>query len=241
MLIFFPSYSQMDKTYDLWEKEGIINKMERIKAVYKEPKSSSKFKTVRRNFEDDAVRRGAILIGVCRGKISEGLDFSDRAARWVIVIGMPYAQWKDPRIQLKMEYLDTKSKRGAIPFTGRDWYNQEASRAVNQAIGRVIRHRYDYGLILLIDERYAYKSAKLERSKWIRDRQTNYDNFDTLISDVENFFNDMKSRNFPTKKEFQIKDIDSYNDSYEDNSRRNSFDSNMSIKNSTNFRCIIKK
>jgi glycerate kinase len=33
---------------------------------------------------------GAILMGVCRGRISEGLDFSDNAARCVIVIGVPY-------------------------------------------------------------------------------------------------------------------------------------------------------
>lgn len=33
---------------------------------------------------------GAILMGVCRGRISEGLDFSDNAARCVIVIGIPY-------------------------------------------------------------------------------------------------------------------------------------------------------
>ena len=169
MLIFFPSYIQMDKTYDLWEENGIINKIEKHKSVYKEPKSSSRFKQVRKGFEKDAVSRGAVLIGVCKGKVSEGLDFSDRAARWVIVIGMPYAQWKDPKVQLKMSYLDTKNKQGILPFNGRDWYNQEASRAINQAIGRVIRHRYDYGLILLIDERYTNKFARNERSKWIRD------------------------------------------------------------------------
>jgi Rad3-related DNA helicase len=33
---------------------------------------------------------GAILMGVCRGRISEGLDFSDNAARCVIIVGIPY-------------------------------------------------------------------------------------------------------------------------------------------------------
>jgi Rad3-related DNA helicase len=33
---------------------------------------------------------GAVLMGVCRGKISEGMDFSDKAARCVIMIGIPY-------------------------------------------------------------------------------------------------------------------------------------------------------
>jgi Fanconi anemia group J protein len=39
-------------------------------------------------YEDD--QRGAVLMGVCRGRISEGLDFSDNAARMVIVIGIPF-------------------------------------------------------------------------------------------------------------------------------------------------------
>ena len=36
---------------------------------------------------------------------------------------------------------------------GEEWYKQQASRAVNQAVGRVIRHLRDYGAILLCDER----------------------------------------------------------------------------------------
>lgn len=39
-------------------------------------------------------------------------------------------------------------------LTGEEWYVQQASRAVNQAIGRVIRHRHDYGAIILCDERF---------------------------------------------------------------------------------------
>jgi regulator of telomere elongation helicase 1 len=38
-------------------------------------------------------------------------------------------------------------------LTGEEWYNQQASRAVNQAVGRVIRHRHDYGAIIFCDER----------------------------------------------------------------------------------------
>lgn len=39
-------------------------------------------------------------------------------------------------------------------LTGEEWYVQQASRAVNQAVGRVIRHRNDYGAIILCDERF---------------------------------------------------------------------------------------
>ena len=39
-------------------------------------------------------------------------------------------------------------------LSGSQWYSQQAMRAVNQAMGRVIRHRRDYGAIILCDERF---------------------------------------------------------------------------------------
>jgi len=45
-------------------------------------------------------------MGVCRGRISEGLDFRDNAARCVIVVGIPYAKLTEPKVVLKKDYLD---------------------------------------------------------------------------------------------------------------------------------------
>lgn len=38
-------------------------------------------------------------------------------------------------------------------LSGQEWYRQQAFRAVNQAIGRVIRHKEDFGAIFLCDQR----------------------------------------------------------------------------------------
>lgn len=201
--------------------------------MYLEPKKSSRFKSVRKNFEADVnSNRGAILMGVCRGKISEGLDFSDRAARCVIIIGMPFAQWNDPKVQLKMEYLNRKCKQGESTVTGRDWYNQEASRAVNQAIGRVIRHIHDYGLILLFDKRYAETRVKNERSKWLRETQTNFGTFEDAYKVIKTFFEDMQKLDLKPKKVKEHRVFDSSDDDEVDTgfrARKGSTESNLSL------------
>ena len=48
--------------------------------------------------EEDGKVGGAILMGVCRGRISEGLDFSDNAARCVLIVGIPYPMMTDARV-----------------------------------------------------------------------------------------------------------------------------------------------
>ena len=48
---------------------------------------------------------GAVFFAVCRGKASEGLDFSDAAGRAVVVTGIPFAMIKDPKVRIKMEML----------------------------------------------------------------------------------------------------------------------------------------
>lgn len=96
-----------------------------------------------------------MLMCVCRGKLSEGIDFIDDAARAIFVVGIPYPCVNDPRVVQKQEYLDLKHKEEPnFEIDGAKWYKLQASRTVNQAIGRVIRHIRDYGAVFLCDERY---------------------------------------------------------------------------------------
>ena len=107
ILLFFPSYQMLLKYYDAWDHCGLLKRFERLKGIYQEPRDSSHYKFVISAFYKDVYRRGAIMFAVCRGKISEGLDFSDDAARCVILIGVPYPMVMDPKTVLKRHYLDT--------------------------------------------------------------------------------------------------------------------------------------
>lgn len=67
----------------------------------------------------------------------------------------------DQNLRKAREAIARRPAKGAPPsqgtplgISGEAWYMQQAARSVNQAVGRVIRHRYDYGAILLCDERF---------------------------------------------------------------------------------------
>lgn len=130
-------------------------------------------------------------MAVCRGKVSEGLDFADKNGRAVIITGLPFPPFKDPKVVLKKKYLSDNRTRENEMLSGDEWYFLEASRAVNQAIGRVIRHRHDYGAILLCDCRFNNPRQKNQLSAWIQGHLKNVvpnQSFGSIIGDVARFF-----------------------------------------------------
>ncbi|CAM9821183.1 unnamed protein product, partial [Ectocarpus sp. 8 AP-2014] len=79
---------------------------------------------------------------------------------------------------------------GKALLSGSNWYAQEAYRAQNQALGRCIRHVYDYGVICLIDERIRageWKHVKF-LAKWMRDLRGDYPSFEHVVGTMDQFF-----------------------------------------------------
>lgn len=157
----------------------------------------------------------AAMIAVCRGKVSEGINFSDHYARAVIIIGIPYPSVADKKVDLKKKYQDrkamSKSNHALFPeetgannnaaateqlrhSDGATWYKQQAFRAINQAIGRCIRHKSDYGAILLVDPRYCQgfhnpqTSIISQLSKWLRNEAKVYERLEDLLIPLKSFF-----------------------------------------------------
>ncbi|CAG5110480.1 Oidioi.mRNA.OKI2018_I69.chr2.g4879.t1.cds [Oikopleura dioica] len=131
-LIFHPTYKLMRKSLNIW---GINDYSATFKNMFKVPvfvEPENKEETIRvienyeRELEHDE-KQGAILNGVCRGKLSEGIDFKDSRARVVIVTGIPYPPVEEPRIKEKMDYLDKRIKTKSGELSGREWYKQGKS------------------------------------------------------------------------------------------------------------------
>lgn len=121
-------------------------------------------------FNKTCLEGKAILFAVCRGKISEGIDFADDAARIVITIGIPYPAAMDPVTKAKREYNDRVCRLDEKAISGSRWYEVQAFRAINQALGRCLRHSEDWGAIILVDARWSeHKGSYLNNvSKWLR-------------------------------------------------------------------------
>ncbi|KAL3265782.1 hypothetical protein HHI36_009980 [Cryptolaemus montrouzieri] len=213
LLIFFPSYPILNSCMNYWQKQGIWSNICQFKPIYTEPRDKVSFSNAMVEYYEKIKHpdlKGAIFMGVCRGKISEGLDFADNNGRAVLIVGLPYPPLKDPRVVLKKKYLDHCKFTNAEYIAGDKWYTLEACRAVNQAIGRVIRHKNDYGAILLLDERFNNYNIKSQLSGWLRNRIKPVQNFGELTRDLRLFFKNASEQlplsNNSQKKNYVIQD-----------------------------------
>jgi regulator of telomere elongation helicase 1 len=148
----------------------------------------AELKGIVEQFYDAVDNKGkCLLLAVCRGKVSEGIDFRDKRGRVVIITGLPYSPFKDPRVKLKKKHLDERKVAKSGTLSGEEWYLQSAVRAVNQAIGRVIRHSKDYGAIFLLDSRFQTSKVIGELSGWVRAGLKRTDQFGTAIASFREF------------------------------------------------------
>uniref|UniRef100_A0A8W7P0B9 Regulator of telomere elongation helicase 1 homolog n=1 Tax=Anopheles coluzzii TaxID=1518534 RepID=A0A8W7P0B9_ANOCL len=205
LLIFFPSYPLLNKCSEEWQASGIWGQISRLKQIFVEPRGKDQFTTTMAEYYAqvrDPASRGAIFMAVCRGKVSEGLDFADANGRAVMITGLPFPPMMDARVVLKKQYLDTNRTRENELITGNDWYSLEASRAVNQAIGRVIRHKDDYGAILLCDSRFQNARQQAQLSAWIHSHlreSSAVPNFGTVVGEMSRFFRHMSTASLPAR------------------------------------------
>ncbi|KAL7669865.1 hypothetical protein ACOME3_004812 [Neoechinorhynchus agilis] len=168
VLIFFSSYAAMDSILNAWSSTGLRFKLERSRPIFVEPRDKLELTAIMAAYNKAiSDRGGAVLCAIARGKVSEGIDFADEAARAIVVTGLPYPPRKDHRIELKMKWLDHRRSKEQANLTSSEWYEQQAFRAVNQAIGRVIRHSRDYGAVLLCDSRFTSQHVQRNLPAWL--------------------------------------------------------------------------
>ncbi len=143
-LVFFPSYLLRDKIYfyfsELCKKEIFIEK----------PRLSKEEKHLLLEEFKSYKDSGACLLCVTAGSFGEGIDLPGDFLKGVIVVGLPLEK---PSLEVRelIDYYDLRYGRG--------WeygYIFPAMIKTMQNAGRCIRSENDKGVVVFLDERYAY-------------------------------------------------------------------------------------
>ncbi|KAL8735596.1 MAG: hypothetical protein Q9166_000765 [cf. Caloplaca sp. 2 TL-2023] len=198
LVVFFPSYAYLDQVSAQWQTtvrglDNVWTSLEQRKVVFKESKGSSGIEDTLHQYAraiDEG--KGGILLSVVGGKMSEGINFSEKLGRGVVVVGLPFpnihsAQWK-----AKLEYIERSTvDRGGTNTQGKaagsEFYENACMRAVNQSIGRAIRHRNDFASILLLDRRYSTSRIANKLPGWIK-QGIEGSTFPEFIQGLQDFF-----------------------------------------------------
>ncbi|XP_067612216.1 ATP-dependent DNA helicase DDX11 isoform X4 [Pseudorca crassidens] len=179
VVCFFPSYAYQRQVHAHWDKSGLLARLAVRKKIFQEPQRVNQVEQVLLEYsrciqhcgQAGGMVTGALMFSVVGGKMSEGINFSDNLGRCVVMVGMPFPSIRSAELQEKMAYLDQTLPRapGQVP-PGKALVENLCMKAVNQSIGRAIRHQKDFASIVLLDQRYARPPILAKLPAWIRDR-----------------------------------------------------------------------
>ncbi|HSV42831.1 MAG TPA: ATP-dependent DNA helicase, partial [Methanomassiliicoccales archaeon] len=141
-MVFFPSFRVLNNLYQMGLESKISN------PVFREEQgmSQQRLMAMVNKFKD---HRGAVMLTVMGGRVSEGLDFPDEELQLAIIAGIPYPT---PTLfqQRLRELYDKRFGRG------KGWEyaaDAPALRKMMQSIGRLIRRQEDVGAAVILDSR----------------------------------------------------------------------------------------
>lgn len=199
MVCFFPSYHYMESIITLWNEMGMLSQLLEHKLLFVETPHFAETTLALENYRK-ACRcgRGAVLFSVARGKISEGIDFDHQYGRCVIVFGIPYVYTESRVLKERQKFL-----RDQCDIKESEFLTFDAIRTTSQCVGRIIRGKSDYGVMVFADRRYNRIDKRSKIPQWISKYFGNSLNLSTemAVAEASNFFLEMAQ---PTKREDEL-------------------------------------
>ncbi|KAF8944229.1 DNA-dependent ATPase of the nucleotide excision repair factor 4 complex [Haplosporangium gracile] len=163
IVAFFPSYLYMESIIAMWHEMGILTEAWKTKLIFVETPDSAETSIALDNYRRACENgRGAILLAVARGKVSEGIDFDHHYGRAVVMFGIPYQYTESRILKARLEFLRDEHR-----VRENDFLTFDALRHAAQCLGRVLRGKTDYGLMVFADRRYARQDKRSKLPKWI--------------------------------------------------------------------------
>jgi DNA excision repair protein ERCC-2 len=144
-LVFFPSYAEAERYY---------HRVGSAATPYLD-RPGVRAQELKQEFvaDDDGV-----LFTSLWGTLAEGVSYDDDDARTVVVVGVPYPHLDDRLEAVQRAYA---SAFGGSEDAGWEYAVEVPTvRKTRQALGRVVRSPEDFGVRVLLDERYTRRNAR---------------------------------------------------------------------------------
>ncbi|KAK3582679.1 hypothetical protein CHS0354_031090 [Potamilus streckersoni] len=165
VVCFFTSYIYMESTVASWYEQGIIDQVQKHKLLFIETQDAAETSLALLNYQKACNNgRGAVLLSVARGKVSEGIDFDHHYGRCVIMFGVPYVYTQSKILKARLEYL-----RDQFQIRENDFLTFDAMRHAAQCVGRALRGKTDYGIMVFADKRFARADKRGKLPRWIQE------------------------------------------------------------------------
>jgi DNA excision repair protein ERCC-2 len=88
VVCFFTSYLYLESVVASWYDQGIIDSLQKKKLLFIETQDAAETSLALFNYIKACQSgRGALLLSVARGKVSEGVDFDHHLGRAVLMLG----------------------------------------------------------------------------------------------------------------------------------------------------------
>ncbi|KAK8236612.1 to 3 [Phyllosticta capitalensis] len=188
IVVFFPSYLYMESTISQWQGMHILDEVWKYKLILVETPDAQETSLALETYRTACNNgRGAVLLCVARGKVSEGIDFDHHYGRTVLCIGVPFQYTESRILKARLEFL-----RETYRIKENDFLSFDAMRHAAQCLGRVLRGKDDYGIMVLADRRFQRKRNQLP--KWINQYLTEGDtnmSVDQAAAMARKFLRDM--------------------------------------------------
>lgn len=194
-----------------WDDMGIMRKILEHKLIYVETKDLNSSVIALENYRKSCdCGRGAVFLSIARGKVAEGVDFQGHYGRCVVVVGIPFQYTLSRTLKCRLEFLKTKKD-----MDDSDFLIFDAMRQTAQCMGRVIRNKQDYGLMVFADKRYGRKDKISKLPQWIQDKIEKKNtgiSTDMGVQLAKSFFKDMgQPFEFPKDLLYDVDRLDELN------------------------------
>lgn len=189
IVCFFTGYQYMSEVMLQWHSDGTLDALAQHKLIFVETQGVQETSIALANYRTACdIGRGAIFMSIARGKIAEGIDFDRHYGRAVVMFGVPFLPPTDEPLRQRMQWMES-----CLGITESEYRNFDAVRQASQCIGRVLRNKTDYGMMILVDRRFSLNDKRKKFPSWIQQCFKDNTNLsvDSAVSVARCFFREM--------------------------------------------------